>query len=168
MTEGLVVDTNVLEHVFNRDINADGHLDRLLRKFSEQRRKLCIDRPPASRKSRIIDEYNHRLQFHLREMDELNQVTYWLRYLLVLAERVDTPVDLSDELGNLIVPQMDAVGAERSDQVFVYVACALNSVMISNNARHVTDIRTGLRKAARKVRSRDTDFVTSQQAEAGM
>lgn len=168
MTEAMVVDTNVLEHVFNRDVNADGHLDRLLRKFSEQKRKLCLDRPAASRRSRIIEEYNNRLQFHLRAMDESGQVTYWLRYLLVVAERVDTPVDLSDRLGGLVVPQMDAVGAERSDQVFVYVACALNSTMISNNALHVTNIRTGLRRAARKVHSRDTDFLTSQQAEAGM
>lgn len=168
MTDAMVVDTNVLEHVFHPVINGDGHVDRLLRKFSEQKRKLCTDRPPASQRSRIMDEYNHRLRFHLRAMEERGQVTQWLRYLLVLAERVDTPVDLSDKLGGLIVPQMDAVGAERSDQVFVYVACALNSVMISNNAQHVTDIRTELRRAARKIRSRDTDFLTSQQAEAGM
>ena len=92
----------------------------------------------------------------------------WLRYLLFLAEKVDTPVDLSDRLGSFLVREMNRVGAERSDQRFVYVACALNSVMVSNNARHVTDIRSGLRRAARKVGSDSTDFLSSRQAEVTM
>lgn len=168
MTEAMVIDTNILEHTFHPVINGDGHVDRLLRKFAEQKRKLCIDRPAAKGKSRILAEYEHRLQFHLKAMEERGQVAIWLRYLVVLAERVDTPVDLSDQLGSLLVPQMDKVGAERSDQVFVYVACALDSVMVSNNAVHVTDIRRGLRRAARKVRSNNTDFLSSLEAEAGM
>jgi hypothetical protein len=168
MTDAMVIDTNVLEHVFHPIINGDGHIERLLRKFSEQRHKLCIDRPPAGQRSRIIEEYNHRLRFHLRGMQERGQVTQWLRYVLVLAERVDTPVDLSDKLGRFIVPQMDSVRAERSDQIFVYVACALDSVMVSNNSRHVTDIRVGLRRAARKVGSKNTEFFSSAEAEGIM
>jgi len=63
---------------------------------------------------------------------------------------------------------MNRVRAERSDQVFVYVACVLNSVMVSNDARHVTNLRSGLRQAARTVGSNDTDFLSSLQAEARM
>src|SRR5690242_743953 len=119
ITEAMVIDTNVLEHAFHPVINRDGHVDRLLRKFAEQKRKLCIDRPSQNGKSRILAEYDHRLQFHLRAMEERGQIAIWLRYLVVLAERVDIPVDLSDRLGCLVVPQMDEVRAERSDQVFV-------------------------------------------------
>jgi len=168
MTEAMVIDTNVLEHVFHPIINADGHVERLLRKFSEQRRKLCTDRPSGTQRSRVMEEYKHRLQFHLRGMQERGQVTQWLRYVLVLAERVDTPVDLSDNLGRSVVPQMDSVGAERSDQIFVYVACKLDSVMVSNNSRHVTDIKVGLRRAARKVGSNNTEFLSSTEAEVAM
>jgi hypothetical protein len=168
MTEAMVVDTNVLEHVFDPIMNGDGHVERLLRKFTEQRRKLCVDTPTTNQKSTIIAEYEHRLQSRWKTMDEQGQIIQWLRYIVIYAERVGTAVDLADRLGKLIVPQMNRVGAERSDQRFVYVACALNSVMISNNARHVTNLRTGLRKAARKIHCTDTDFLTSQEAEAGM
>lgn len=168
MTPAMVVDTNVLEHALDPIINADGHLERLLKKFTQQKRKLCVDRIAAGGGSRILAEYKHRLQFHLSEMDEQGQITQWLRYLVNYAERVETTVDLTDRLGKLIVPQMNRVGAERSDHRFVYVACALNSVMVSNNSYHVTDLRKGLRGAARKVGSDDTDFLSSVQAEAGM
>lgn len=168
MTEAMVIDTNVLEHVFDPGRNGDGHLDSLLKKFAEQRRKLCTDRPPQNKKSRILEEYGHRLQFHLKAMEERGQVAQWLRYLVEYAERVDTPVNLRDGLGSSITPQMNRVGAERSDHVFVYVACKLNSVMVSNNARHVTDIRAGLRRSARRVGSDLTDFLSSLEAEATM
>ncbi len=164
----MVVDTNVLEHCFDPVRNADEHLESLLRKFAQQRRKLCVDHARPNQKSRIMAEYEHRLQFRLRALEERGQIAQWLRYLLVLAEKVTTPVDLSDKLGTSLAAEMNRVGAERSDQLFVYVACALDSVMVSNNARHVTDIRTGLRRAARKVGSNSTDFLTSMQAEAAM
>lgn len=168
MTESNVVDTNVLEHVFNSVVNADKHIDRLLQKFTEQTRKLCIDRPVGNKKSRIMAEYQHRLDPHLKKMDEEGQLTIWLRYLLVHAEKRDVSVDLSDQLGCRIVPQMNRVNAERSDQIFVYVACALDCVMISNNNVHITDLRKGLRSAARKHGSNNTDFLSSVKAEAEM
>ena len=163
-----MIDTNVLEHAFDVAKNSDGHLDRLLRKFAEQKRKLCLDRPVGGRQSRIMEEYNHRLQFHLKAMHEQGQILQWLRYLLVHAERLDVPVDLSDALGSCLVPQMNRVLAERSDQLFVYVACALDSVMVSNNSRHVTDLRPGLRRCARRAGCNNTDFLSSLQAEAAM
>ncbi len=168
MTEAMVIDTNVLEHVFDPIMNGDGHVERLLRKFAEQKHKLCVDRAAPGRKSSIIAEYEHRLQARWRTMDEQGEIAQWLRYLVVYAERMDTAVNLADHLGKLIVPQMNRVRAERSDQRFVYVACALNSVMVSNNSRHVTNLRQGLRRAARSIRSNETDFLSSQQAEAGM
>ncbi len=168
MTEAMVIDTNVLEHAFDPTMNRDGHVERLLRKFSEQKRKLCIDRAAPTQKSRIIAEYQHRLQYHLHALEERGQLSQWLRYLTVLAERVDITVNLADALGVQIVQQMKPVGAEVSDRIFVYVACKLDSVMVSNNHRHVTDLRSELIKAARKIRSKNTDFLSSAEAEATM
>ena len=168
MTEAMVIDTNVLEHVFDPAMNVGGHIGELLRKFSEQKKKLCIDRPVGSRKSRMIQEYQHRLQSRLDAIDQQDQLYEWLRYVIVLAERVDTPVNLADVLGHCLVPQLNRVRAERSDQVFVYVACVLDSVMISNNSRHVTNLRPGLRRCARRAGSSNTDFLSSLQAEAAM
>lgn len=168
MTEAMVIDTNVLEHVFNPEINHDHHIERLLKKFAEQRRKLCIDRPKPTQKSRIIGEYESRLQFHLRALEDQGHIAQWFRYLLVLAERVDTPVDLTDNLGAQIVGHMKSVGAEVTDRIFVYVACNLDSVMVSNNSRHVTNLRRELRRAARRVGSKSTDFLSSVEAEADM
>ena len=168
MTEAMVIDTNVLEHVLDPVINSDEHLDRLLRKFSEQRRKLCIDSLSQNRGSKILNEYNNRLQSRWKAMDERGQVAQWIRYVILYAERLATPVDLSDGLGSNIVPHMNRVGADRTDQTFVYVACKLNSVMVSNNARHITDLRSKLRRAAHRIRSNDTDFLSSVQAEDRM
>ena len=168
MAEAMVIDTSVLEHVFNPANNVGGHIGELLRKFTEQRRRLGIDRPLENRKSRIIKEYQHRLNARLDAMDQQDQLYEWLRYVIVLAERVDTPLNLADGLGSCLVPLMNRVGAERSDQVFVYVACALDSVMVSNDSRHVTDLRVRLRRCARKAGSHNTDFHSSLQAEAAM
>ena len=70
MTAALVIDTNVIEHVFDPVKNGDGHIDSFLRKFSEQKRKLCIDKVGAGQKSRIIDEYRSRLEHHLKGIAE--------------------------------------------------------------------------------------------------
>jgi hypothetical protein len=168
MTDAMVIDTNVLEHVFDPAMNVGGHIETLLKKFSAQGKKLCIDRPVGSRKSRIIQEYQHRLQARIDAMDQQNQLYEWLRYVIVLAERLDTPVNLADGLGSCFVPRMNRVNAERSDQVFVYVACALDSVMVSNNNRHITGIKNHLCRCARAAGSDNTDFLSSTQAEAEM
>ncbi len=168
MTEALVIDTNVIEHVFNPAMNVNGHIESLLRKFSEQRRKLCLDRPKEGKQSRIFAEYQHRLQFYSKKMEDIGLVSHWIRYLVLFADRIDAPVDLSDKLGKHFVPAMKAVKAETSDQIFVYVACALDSVMVSNNSLHVTDIREHLQAAAQKVGSHNTDFISSIEADAAM
>jgi hypothetical protein len=168
MTPAMVIDTNVIEHVFDSVVNGDGHVERFFQKFTRQKKALCLDRPPDGQKSRILSEYQHRMQFHARQIDEHGQMTQWLRYIFVLADRIDTPVNLADALGRNVAQHMNRVQAERSDQIFVYVACRLDSVMVSNNTRHVTNLRPQLRRAARSVHSNNTDFVSSSDAEASM
>ncbi|MDD5706080.1 MAG: hypothetical protein PHR35_09150 [Kiritimatiellae bacterium] len=168
MTDAMVFDANVLEHLFDPCLNADRHIDSLLRKCAQQQKKLGIDRPAAGTKGRIIAEYEHRLQFHRHAIEEDQLRSQWLRYLLVLAERVDVTVDLADGLGTCIAATLNRVGAERSDHVYAYVACALNSVMVSDDDRHITRQRNNLRRCAHRAGSNDTDFVSSNVAESMM
>jgi len=150
-------------------VNHDGHIDRLLEKVAGQSKKICIDEPVGTRKSRIIQEYEHRLQNRWKQANERGNCLQWLRYVTQYAERRYTPVDLSNGLGSCIESKIGystKVKAEDSDQVFVYVASALDSLMISNNRNHITNHAANLRKCAKHQGSHNTDFVSSVVAEA--
>lgn len=165
MTESIVVDTCVLEHLFNPDWNGDEHIDRLLEKIVRQTKRICMDKPAGTRKSRMLQEYEHRMQEHWQHATERGNCLQWLRYIIYLGERLETQVNLADELGSCVVPHLNRAGAERSDHVFVYVACALDSSMISNNAAHITDQASQFRRCARRYGSRHTEFLCSAEAE---
>jgi hypothetical protein len=163
MTEAIVVDTCVLEHLFNPDWNGDGHIDFLLSGIVRLNKKICVDRPAGTRKSRILQEYEHRLQHRWSQPDEKNRLQ-WLRYVVYQGERLYAEVNLRDALGCCIVAQLNRVSAERSDHVFVYVACALDSSMISNNAKHITTQAAGFCRCARRDGSDNTEFINSAAA----
>ena len=165
MTEAIVVDTCVLEHLFHPGWNSDEHIDRLLEKIVRHKKRICLDEPVGTRKSRMLQEYEHRMQDHWAHASERGNCLQWLRYLIYQGERLQTRVDLADALGRCLVPHLNRVSAERSDHVFVYVACALDSSMISNNARHITDPGHHFRQCARKAGHDHTEFVSSSEAE---
>jgi hypothetical protein len=164
MTEAIVVDTCVLEHLFNPDWNGNEHIDRLLRGIVRLNKKICMDRPAGTGKARMLQEYEHRLQHRWSQPDEKNRLQ-WLRYVVYQGERLYADVNLRDALGCCVVPHLNRVRAERSDHVFVYVACALDSSMISNNATHITNQHTEFRRCARRHGSRSTEFICSAEAE---
>jgi len=164
MTDALVIDTCVLEHLFNPDWNGDEHIDRLLKKIVELSKKICMDQPTENRKSRILQEYEHRLQNCWTRPDEKNRLQ-WLRYVVYVGDRLKVKVDLADALGCCVVPHLNRVNAERSDHVFVCAACASDSSMISNNARHITNQCQHFCRCARTHGSRNTEFICSTEAE---
>ena len=165
MTDALVIDTCVLEHLFNPVWNGDEHIDRLLKKIAQRSKKICMDRPVGTRKSRMLQEYEHRLQGWWAKPDGKNRLQ-WLRYVVYQGGRLPVEVNLADGLGCCVVPHLNRVRAERSDHVFVYAACASNSSMISNNARHITNLSQDLCKCARTHGSRNTEFICSAEAES--
>jgi len=124
-----------------------------------------MDEPVGTRKSRMLQEYEHRMQDHWGQATERGNRLQWLRYVIYQGERFHTRVDLADALGSCIVPHLNRVAAERSDHVFVYVACALDSSMISNNHRHITDQGHLFRRCARRQGSHNTEFISSVDAE---
>jgi len=172
MTDTLVIDTNVLEYLFDDAAhNADGHIDVLLKAITEKKKRIGLDRPAGTQNSRILAEYGHRLKQHLKQMAEQGLRTQWLRYIVVFAERAEVSVNLSDGLGVCIssaIGHRSKVHAETSDQIFVYVACVLDCEMVSDNSSHITNHSKLLRKCAKGLGSGNTDFISSQAAAAAI
>ncbi len=164
--DAMVIDTNVLEHAFNPTENRDGHIDTFLRKFAKLKLKIGIDKPgnPLDT-SRIIKQYKHRLRTYLLREHEEGDRLYLLRYVIEFAEREESRVDFSDQLGRRIESVMSPVNAETHDKLFVYVACVLDRIMVSNDRGHVNNLRDQLRNCALVVNKHNTDFVNSVEAE---
>ena len=149
----ITIDTNVFEHLFNRQNNEDDHIDALLRHLVERRVALCADKG-----GRMFGEYQLQLNPFFKRSDE-GQKVIWLRYFLVLAERTEVTVNFGDAL--MVSIRGKIPFAEVSDRVFVYVAIFSDCILISNDLGHITDHRNNLRRCARKHGSNDTDFVDS-------
>lgn len=172
MTQVIVIDTNVLEYLFDDAThNSDGHIDSFLEAFVSKGKGLGLDSERDGKDSRILREYQNRLQYHIKQASEHGQRTNWLRYVLLNAPRVLAPVDLSDGLGKAIsgvIGHMTCVKAETRDQRMVYVGIALDCVLVSDNPAHITNHATGLRRCARKNGSSNADFVSSAVAAASI
>ena len=154
-----MIDTSVLEHLLNPDWNGDGHIHDLLNKLIEI--DVCLGRDS---RGRIQGEYRNRLEQRILAADEADSSALILRWAVLYAPTEEIEVDMSDALGKCIEPKMRARGAERSDQVIVYVAIRLNAPLISNNTKHINDLRTQLRKCAKRQGYADFDVFTSRQA----
>jgi len=139
----VVIDTNVFEHWFNPDWNGDGHINRLLDGLVLQKRRLCVDEG-----RRIYGEYEDRFDQY-RSHPERTRFLLQLRGLMTLVPHEVIQVDHGDGLAKCISVTMGKAGAEPSDKVFVYVACAADSLLISNNHSHVNDHAKHLKKCAK-------------------
>jgi hypothetical protein len=155
----VTVDTNVFVHLFNPRNNVDEHIDKLLGSLVDRRATLCVDD-----KGRMKGEYITHVVPLIRKAADQTLKVYWLRYLMEYNEWHSIPVDFGDEL--MVSIRRLLVIAERSDHVFVYVAIGSNTVLVSNNPKHITNYRNELRRSARRYGSRNTDFVNSGQAVA--
>lgn len=156
MTE-VTIDTNVFVHLFNPQNNADKHIDRLLASLVERQVMLCIDD-----NSRILGEYQIHIVPLFKAASDQDLRIFWLRYFLIDAGKHVVAVNFGDAL--MVAIRRHIRFAEPSDHVFVYVAVSSNTILVSNNPRHITDHRKNLRKCAKKHGSKTTDFVTSEQA----
>jgi hypothetical protein len=155
----VTVDTNVFVHLFNPQNNVDGHIDKLLGSLVDRRATLCVDAT-----GRMKGEYITHVVPLIKKASEETLEVYWLRYFMEYNEWHSIPVDFGDQL--MVSIRRVLMIAERSDHVFVYVAIGSNTVLVSNNPKHITNYRNELRKSARRYGSKSTDFVSSLQAVA--
>lgn len=153
----VTIDTNVFVHLFNPQNNRGNHIDKLLGSLVERRFGLCIDD-----QERILGEYRIHIIPLFKKADDEGLRVFWLRYFLLDANKKIVAVEHADQLMTSI--RRAIYRAERSDHVFVYVAITTDTILISNNPRHITDHRQVLRKSARRHGSKTTDFVDSEQA----
>jgi hypothetical protein len=157
----VTIDTNVFVHLFNRQYNDDKHIDRLLGSLVARKVTLCIDKT-----SRILGEYQIHIVPLFRAASDEDLRIFWLRYFLLDGPKHEEPVDFGDALMVAIRGLIRA--AEPSDHVFVYVAVSCDTVLVSNNPRHITNHRNHLRRCARRHGSDTTDFINSRDAVAAL
>jgi hypothetical protein len=155
----ITIDTNVFVHLFNNQDNEDEHIDRLLGWLVDRLSILCVDD-----KKRMEGEYiTHVIPLIKKASDQTLKV-YWLRYFMEFGERHLVPLAFGDDL--LVSIRGQIRFAEPSDHVFVYVAAKSNTLLVSNNPKHITNHSNGLRKCAKRYGSKMADFVTSIEAVA--
>ncbi len=161
--DAITLDTNVLEHFFRTEqggMNADGHISGLLTKVITQQRKLCFDAD-----ERMAGEMMHRLSPYKthREMGNFQNI---LRGLGMLP-RITVAVDHSEGL----MPCIDKCvpgHTEQSDKVIIFVACASDSLLVSNNGTHITDHAACLRKCAHHHAGTTPEFWDSRTANGNL
>jgi len=153
----VTIDTNVFVHLFNPLNNTDEHIDQLLGSLVEKQMALCVDD-----KGRIEGEYGVHVVPLFEAASDQSLKIFWLRYFMDDDHKQVVPIKFGDALMVSIKGQIRF--AEPSDRVFVYVAISSNTILVSNNPRHITNHRAALRKSAKKHGSKATDFITSQQA----
>ena len=137
-------------------MNADGHVTALLTKVITQRRALCYDS-----KERMADELHHHLEQY-KNHSEMENFQFVLRGLGML-NREEVKVEQRSGLMTCIdncVPKH----TEESDEVIIYVACMSETLLVSNNDRHITNFSGCLKKCAKKHGKTSPEFWNSKTA----
>jgi len=156
--DAITLDTCVLEHFFNPDWNGDGHISALLGKLLAARRSLCFDD-----QQRLAGEMHHRLS-HYKQHREFQNFGRMLMGLLTLP-KIEIKVEQGSSLMDCLSRNVGR-GTEASDLVVVFVACATDTLLVSNNGRHITDRAARLRDCASAHAGTTPDFWNSATANA--
>ena len=127
----VTIDTNVFEHLLNCEWNTESHINQLLDYLRKQKATLIVDDG-----GRISGEYNHRIGPMIRNVDDIRNEIYILRYWMRSANRRKILVSSNDSLmkaiSKVIVERSEAV-----DRIFVYAAFQTGSLLISNDEMHI-------------------------------
>ena len=168
----VAIDTNVFEHIFNKEKNVDSHIDDLLLSLQEDSIRLLVDEG-----SKIFDEYERIIGPKLAYSEhnyEISVLRYWLG-----TQETWEPVDVvspSELMAAIkrIVHEPD----ENVDRILVYVALYRGKNLISNDEVHIVigpqrewgdfERRHRLKKQTRNIckASRQSEILTSVEAHA--
>jgi hypothetical protein len=155
----IAIDTCIFEHYLNlsAEWNGDHHIDRLLSFLQRRGVTLCIDS-----NNRIAGEYGVKITPIIASRDETGIERYVLSYWMLHCPRETVPTDETDyRMGKI---KREIHEREPVDHAFVYVACAGNCKLVTNDMGHIISRRSALRKATKGYRGESTDFITSRQA----
>lgn len=153
----IAIDTCVFEHLLNPQWNGDSHIDQLLCHLQKVEACLCTDS-----NGRIPSEYDRILRPILQNRQDEGIIRYLLSYWLLYCPRNEIPVDEQD----LRMARIRAVIYEHEpeDRAFVYVACAADCKLVTNDEGHILSRRGELRKDTKKLRGDNSDFISSRTA----
>jgi hypothetical protein len=156
----IAIDTCVFEHYLNLapEWNEDHHIDRVLSALQRRGVALCVDS-----NNRIASEYDAKIKPIILSRDETGMERFVLSYWMLYCPRKTVAADEADYRMNRI--RREIIEPEPVDRAFVYVACAENCKLITNDKEHILQRRTRLRRETREYRGEATDFISSRQAD---
>jgi hypothetical protein len=159
----IAIDTCVFEHYLNLapEWNHDHHIDQLLSALQRKKVCLCLDS-----NNRIAGEYELKIKPIIRSRDESGIERFVLSYWMLYCPRDVVPTDESDERMTII--RKVICEKEPVDQAFVYVACARDCKLVTNDDAHILSRRSQLRKDTKRHRGQNSDFISSRQAAADL
>jgi hypothetical protein len=153
----VAIDTCVFEHYLNLTHNSYHHIDQLLAILQRRKAQLCVDN-----NDRIQKEYSAKIEPMILSRDEGGIERYTLTYWMTLCPRNVVAVDETDY--RMASIKREITENEQTDRAFVYVACASDCKLVTNDDTHIISRRTAIRKATKKYRGDNTDFVSSSDA----
>lgn len=155
------IDTCVFEQYLNLspEWNQDHHIDQMLAALQRRNTVLCVDS-----NNRISGEYDTKIKPMILSRNETGLERYVLSYWMLHCPRAVVQTDETDHRMNRIKREIHE--KEPVDQAFVYVACAQDCKLVTNDDGHILSRRGPLRKATKGFRGDNTDFISSRQAAA--
>jgi hypothetical protein len=155
----IAIDTCIFEHYLNLapEWNADHHIDLLLAALQRRGVTLCVDS-----NNRISGEYESKIAPIINSRSETGIERFVLTYWMLICPRKTVATDEADQRMGRIKREIHE--HEPVDRALVYVACAEDCRLVTNDHGHILSRRSALRKATKGYRGNSTDFVSSQDA----
>lgn len=166
------IDTNVFEHLLNKENNAENHINHLLTHLQQQSIALLVDDG-----DRIAGEYNHHLDPIIRRADDERNEIFILRYWMTVAPRYEVTVNGAGQLMTTI-RRVIKEPSEAVDRIFVYICISEGKILVSNDEMHIVigptresrlgERRQRLLRDSRGIRPNGADILTSKAAHAAI
>ena len=155
----ITIDTNVFVHMFNPAVNTKNHIDAILEKLRIDRIQLCVDD-----KKKIAGEYSTHVSPLFAKEDDTGLRLPILRYWMDIANwNRDVEIDLSGPVIKALEKVMPGNRC-RKDRIFVAVACAYSCCLVTNDKSDIVKYRVKIRRAIRRWRTSETDFLDTKKA----
>jgi hypothetical protein len=112
--------------------------------------------------NRIAGEYDTKITPIITSRSETGLERFVLSFWMLHCPRKTVATDETDQRMGRIRREIHE--HEPVDRAFVYVACAEDCKLVTNDHGHILSRRKSLRKATKGYRGDNTDFVSSQDA----
>ncbi len=158
----IAIDTNIFEHLLNPAENPCSDIDTLLVHLMRLEYKLLVDST-----KKIGNEYQQKIVPIIKNMDETKPKLPILRFWMDNNIRHQVVLDQLDNLMQQIKSVIYELN-EHADRAFVYVVCAADALLVTNDRDHILGRRKDLLRRTKKNRGRNTDIQSSLDAFANI